>query len=60
VLEVGGHKPMSAAAIARRVMDRRARKQARKGIRPVPATAPKSPPVGRWATEDTNAYATVR
>lgn len=51
VLEVGGHKPMSPAQIAKRVMDRRARRAARKGIRPVPPNVPQSPPVASWSTE---------
>lgn len=48
--EIAGRKPMSAAAIARRVQERMARKAARKGIRPTP-NAPQSPPVGQWAAE---------
>lgn len=56
VLEVGGHKPMSPAQIARRVLDRRARKAARKGIRPTP-NAPQSPPVAAWSAETYGSHA---
>lgn len=56
VFEFGNRKPLSAAQIARRVNDKAARKAARKGIRPTPATAPQSPPVGTWATETGTVY----
>lgn len=53
VFEFGNRRPMSAAQIAKRVIERNARKAARKGIRPTP-NAPQSPPVAAWAAEGTD------